>query len=425
MKRRFRRAAPPCARRPLPPPFEAVAEKCAYGGDAIARAPDGRVAFISGALPGERVAAEPYLDKKSFVKCRAARILEPSPDRTHTPASGVPGCVYGDFSYEAEIAAKKSQLEDFLAKAARAAGAEIAVPVAVHPSPSPLRYRNKTVLHAGFAPDGSRALGYMIEPSHRVFDLPACPLALPQIADAMPEVRRKVFADFRPGGNVTVRFTPHDGTVWWTSRGAPPAQPLVETVCGAEFEVAADGFWQVNPATGAALVRAVADRCLETPSAPLVDLYCGAGSFGIVCAREAALKTGRAPALTGLEISARAVECARRNAARNGISARFEAGPVAALLERAGVRPESTVVADPPRGGFEPGVARALAECGARRIMCVSCDPATLARDLAPLLENYSVGSAEMFDMFPRTARFETFLVLERRARPISCARRL
>ena len=108
MQRRFRRAAPPCARRPLPPPFEAVAEKCAYGGDAIARAPDGRVAFISGALPGERVAAEPYLDKKSFVKCRAARILEPSPDRTHTPASGVPGCVYGDFSYEAEIAAKQA-----------------------------------------------------------------------------------------------------------------------------------------------------------------------------------------------------------------------------------------------------------------------------------------------------------------------------
>lgn len=397
--------------------------KNVYGGDGLGRLGDGRVVFVPGAWAGEQVRAEIVEEKRNFVRARLVEVVEPSPERVE-PGQTVPGMVYAGLSYKGECNAKEGQLADFLERA------RIAVP-SISRSGQPAQpgaYRNKVVYH--FAKqNGSWAIGYRAEPGHEVVDVPSDPLAVPEINAKLPEIRRGVMAlltagaesvrrDVERKGNVTVRWSPKTGVKWWV--GDPPDGLVFrETTAGLGFEVPADGFYQVNPSVGEQLVGAVCDiygaGAAEAPS--VLDLYCGVGVFGLACMRRAA-SMGLQASLVGVESGRQAVEFAKRNAVSQKVEgARFFAERVGPNMRRMPLGARTTVIVDPPRGGLEPGVARALAASRAPRVLYVSCDPATLTRDLRELVRAYDVESVRWFDMFPRTARFETIVTLSRRKR--------
>ena len=397
-------------------------EKSVYGGDGLGRLGDGRVAFVPGAYAGETVKAEIVEQKKRFVKTRLVNIEEPIPERLSETGPTVPGMVYADVAYSAEIRFKQDQLENFLWKVAHTV-----LPLEVVPAVAPTTYRNKVVYHTE-RQHGKWVLGYREEPDHRVVDVTQDPLACPAINAALPAIRSAVFTLLTQGAravrqsakaadNVTIRHTARDGVKWWL--GEPPANlELCEQTAGLKFAVSADGFYQVNPQMADRLVAAVRDEYASgIDTAPhVLDLYCGVGVFGLCCAHAAKASMADPIRLVGIESGRAAVACAKKNAAALGIPANFFCERVGGSLTRIKAGAHHTVIVDPPRGGLEPNVAPWLARLPAPRILYVSCDPATLTRDLAVLTRAYDIARVKLFDLFPRTARFETLVVLQKRS---------
>ena len=397
-------------------------EKSVYGGDGLGRLGDGRVAFVPGAYAGETVKAEIVEQKKRFVKTRLVNIEEPIPERLSETGPTVPGMVYADLAYSAEIRFKQDQLENFLWKVAHTV-----LPLEVVPAVAPTAYRNKVVYHTE-RQHGKWVLGYREEPDHRVVDVTQDPLACPAINAALPAIRSAVFTLLTQGAravrqsaksadNVTIRHTARDGVKWWL--GEPPANlELCEQTAGLKFAVSADGFYQVNPQMADRLVAAVRDEYASgIDMAPhVLDLYCGVGVFGLCCAHAAKASMADPIRLVGIESGRAAVACAKKNAAALGIPANFFCERVGGSLTRIKAGSHHTVIVDPPRGGLEPNVAPWLARLPAPRILYVSCDPATLTRDLAVLTRAYDIARVKLFDLFPRTARFETLVVLQKRS---------
>ena len=396
-------------------------EKSVYGGDGLGRLGDGRVAFVPGAYAGETVKAEIVEQKKRFVKTRLVNIEEPIPERLSETGPTVPGMVYADVAYSAEIRFKQDQLENFLWKVAHTV-----LPLEVVPAVAPTTYRNKVVYHTE-RQHGKWVLGYREEPDHRVVDVTQDPLACPAINAALPAIRSAVFTLLTQGAravrqsakaadNVTIRHTARDGVKWWL--GEPPASlELCEQTAGLKFAVPADGFYQVNPQMADRLVKAVRDEYLSGIGvAPhVLDLYCGVGVFGLCCAQAAKASVPDPIRLVGIESGRAAIACAKKNAAALGLPANFFCERVGGSLTRIKAGAHHTVIVDPPRGGLEPNVAPWLARLPAPRILYVSCDPATLTRDLATLTRTYDIARVKLFDLFPRTARFETLVTLERK----------
>ena len=391
-------------------------EKSVYGGAGLARV-DGMVVFVSGAFAGEKVQAEIVATKKRFAEARATAVID-SPYRPAGPVADVPvpGMVYAPIPYERETAFKLAQLKEFLARLG------IDAEPRLEPAAMPLHYRNKAVYHCA---DGR--LGYRREKSHDVVDILSDPLVCGEIDAVLGVIRNEAPSAFAAamrqsgksraargcGDSLTVRFTPADGVKWWVG-AAPRDLMLRERTRQLEFEAPADGFYQVNPEVGERLVAAAVDAYLEAPG-DILDLYCGVGVFGLCCLDAFRKSAGEAlPSLVGVESGRGAVAAAKRNAAAAGIPARFFCERTGGSLARLKARGK-TVIVDPPRGGMETGVADWLAKSAAARIIAVSCDPATFARDLEPLLAAYQVDRITLFDMFPRTARFETLAVLSPR----------
>ena len=396
-------------------------EKNVYGGDGLGRLGDGRVCFVPGAFAGETVKVELVEQKKKFVKARLVGIESASPDRVE-PGPTVPGMVYAGVAYPAEVRMKQDQLENFLRKVSKTV-----LPLDVVPAPRPQNYRNKVVYHTERR-DGRWVLGYRTEPEHRVVDVLQDPLACPEINAELPAIRASVFALLTQGPravrqsaksaeNVTVRWTAIDGVKWWMG-DAPQGVELHETTDGRRFRVSADGFYQVNPVVGDMLVKAVREAYADgaAEAAHLLDLYCGVGVFGLCCLAGGTAPDGVERRLVGIESGRSAVACAKRNAEAMGVKGNFFCERVGGSLSRIKVGPHHTVIVDPPRGGMEPNVPGWLANRPAKRLFYVSCDPATLVRDLTTLVRTYEIKRVKLFDMFPRTARFETFVQLERRA---------
>lgn len=402
-------------------------EKSVYGGDGLGRLGDGRVCFVPGAFAGETVRAELVEQKRSFVRARCVELVEASPDRIRKldepyPAGKVPvpGMVYADVNYAAELRFKQGQLGNFLERVGQSYQH---IEVIAGQSSG---YRNKVTYHLQ-QKGGRWLIGYRREMSHDVVDVESDPLACPEINRALPSVRtgvlsmltqgaRSVRRDSRERSNVTVRWSLDDGVRWWLG-DAPAGLEFVERTCGLRFKVAADGFYQVNPDVGEKLVRAVVDSYADgvEASPDVLDLYCGVGVFGLCCVNGVRGMGLRAqPRLVGIESGRSAVASAKENAKSAGIAANFFCERVGGSLSRIRIGDRSTVIVDPPRGGMERNVPEFLAKSRAKRIFYVSCDPATLTRDLQPLVRSYRVKRVRLFDLFPRTARFETFVELEK-----------
>ena len=410
--------------------IELTIERIAFRGPGVAHA-GSVVCFVPETCPGERVRARVVRRRKNYWEARVEAVLEASPDRLPQPDCRVftadgeaktPGCVYDHATHEAELRWKEEQLREFLERQARLPDPAIAPAFA---SPSRLNYRNKSTMHVARNAAGRRVLGYVGEDNETVSDQPRCPLSVDPINDALADIRAdESFWRFaRPGSRLALRHTPHDGVVVSValpngSLEPPELPPLTETapVVG-DLEVPARGFWQMNPAVGTALVEAVADEIRAAAPVRFLDLYCGVGVFGLVAA---ALGV---PSVAGVESGRDAIAAAQRNAARLGFAGRAafacaDAAKALPALLADGPADGTLSLVDPPRAGLAPDAVRALLAAPPRRLLYVSCAPDTLARDLALLCAPgggaFRLESARLFDMFPRTAHFETLCVLAR-----------
>ena len=397
----------------------------AFGGKGIGRL-DGKVCFMPGVLPGERVRAALVKDHKDYFDAVPLAILDASPNRVE-PACPLacrlfqisnlrfdmhcPGCAYQHTTYEEEIRLKQTQFRSLLARSAACDPNAVLDPI---PSPQPLGYRNKMSLHA--QRDGTEIrFGYFTEDNATVIDVPACPLAMPAINALLSELRAKpgFLGGLRDGMTVTFRWTERDGAVWWRGRAKERETWLLEASAIGPLSVPRNSFYQVNSAVANLLVRRVSELIdLQRPDA-VVDLFCGIGIFASAAALHGV------PSVTGVDEDDSGIAAARHNAKQRGlVHVEWIAAAAERAMDRLCERPskgKTTLILDPPRAGLGQPLIRDIARLAPAHILYVSCAADTLSRDLAGLKEaGYTVRQSQLFDMFPRTAHFESLTELTR-----------
>lgn len=401
----------------------------ALGGDGVGRLPDGCAVFVPFTIPGEEVEVEIVSAHKRFARARLVGVVKPSPDRVapRCPLFGrCGGCQYQHMTYPAQVAAKTRQLRETLA---RLGGFRDALPeIAAVRSPHEFGYRNKLRLEPLSPAEAQRhgvSYGFHATDNETVLPVESCPIAMDSLnhllaekSVACSELRvacskaRNAQHETRNGTcSLTLRQPAAGDAVAFIGRPAADAPPLVERVLGHDVLVAPDGFWQVNPGVAAELVRLVAEWAAKEPAEHLVDAYGGVGVFGLAAA--ASCKR-----LTVIEMDSNAVRLARANFAAWGLAnAKFMAQPTERALPRLLSVADSApdVILDPPRGGCDAALLDALVKHPPRRLLYVSCNPATLARDLRRLTQDgapFRLERLTLLDMFPQTAHFETMAVL-------------
>lgn len=371
----------------------------AAGGDGVGRGPDGRVIFVAFTAPGDRVRVRVTQSRARFAHARVLALLEPGRDRFDPvcPVFGsCGGCAWQHVAYPAQLAAKARILEDALR---RIGGMQPPGTIAVEPSPSAYGYRSRTrvLVQAG-------RVGYRRRRSHAVCATDRCPVLLPALDEKLHELARQP-----PPGDGEWELAWGDGQARAASLAAPSDERIFLEVAGERIGISPGVFAQSN----ALLLPALAARLLALAGAggEALELYAGAGCFTLPLAR-------RFERLVALEASPEAVRDLRANLRDAGIgSARVLDDTLESALESGALEalaPEALVL-DPPRAGLPEGAARALAGLAPARVVYLSCDPATLARDLALwVAQGYALRSLEGFDLFPQTPHVEALALLER-----------
>ncbi|MFC4564776.1 class I SAM-dependent RNA methyltransferase [Nocardiopsis mangrovi] len=411
--------------------LELRVDNVAHGGWCVGRHDD-QVVFVRHALPGERVRVRVTEETARFLRADAVDILEPSPDRVEPPCrfAGPGRCGGCDWQHASLPAQRRIKAQVVAEQLRRIAGIERDVDVEELPgTPDGLGWRTRV----RFAVDASGAAGLRRHRSHELEHVDACAIAHPEVDRlGVTDLEWPSIAEVE----TVVSGSTKDSAVIVTPRGtklpalpAPKASAAVlrrfkggktqsvrgrrgirENVGGREFRVSAGGFWQVHPAAAQVLTDAVLDALEPKPGETVLDLYCGAGLFTAPLA-EAVGAEGR---VLGVESNPEAVRDAQHNL-RDVPWARVERADVATQLrEWVDMRVDVAVV-DPPRAGVGRAVAEQLAELRNRRVAYVSCDPATLARDIAAFVgAGYTLTSLRAFDAFPMTHHVECLAVLDR-----------
>ena len=420
---------------------------------------EGQAVFVKGALAGEICQVQLLKVGKSAAWGRVTQVLTPvpgrqSPDCPRYPRCG--GCQLRHMTYAEELRFKRQKVQDALQRIGGWTGRV----EKIHGAEAPDRYRNKIQFPVA---DGPR-VGFFRARSHEVIDAEDCllqPLAATRLREAFKlwMERYQVPAyDERVHGGLIRHFyvrvnqrgqslcaviangtdLPHQEELVQALRRAEPdlagvvlsvnqektnvilgkthrclwgRDYLEDTLCGLTFRLSVPSFYQVNREQAEVLYgRALAFAGL-TGRETVLDLYCGIGTITLVMARQA----GRA---IGAEVIPAAVEDAKANAARNGVTnAEFlcaDAAQAAQTLADRGLRPD-VICVDPPRKGLAPAVIDAIVQMAPQRLVYVSCDPATLARDVKRMEEQgYVLQRAEAVDLFPRTAHVETVVLLSK-----------
>ena len=423
---------------------------------------EGRVVFIPGTILGERWEVQLLKIKTNVAWGRAVRLLAPSPERVELdcPLAGrCGGCQYRHMTYEEELRAKRQRVQDALS---RVGGVSLELPQVLG-AETPLRYRNKVQFPVAQEKRGL-AVGYYRARSHDVLDVDDCllqPEAVTTLRRAfkgwMERYRvpaydegtcqgliRHLYVRTNQAGEalccVVANGTrlPHAPELVQSLRQAVPTLAglvlntntkdtnvilgpnyrtiwgrdfLEEGLCGMTFRLSVPSFFQINRAQTERLYAQALEFAGLTGRETVLDLYCGIGTISLALAQ-------RAGQVIGAEIVPEAVQDAQANAARNQVdNARFlcgDAGEAAFQLAAEGVRPQ-VICVDPPRKGLAPEVPEILASMAPERIVYVSCDPATLARDVKRFGElGYPAVKARAVDLFPRTAHVETVVLLSK-----------
>ena len=436
-------------------------------GSGVGHAPDGRVVFVRGALTGECVSATVIKATSGFYVAKLHRVLAPSPYRLPDDApdchagESCGGCIYRHITYEHELQLKQSYVKNAFCK--------VGLPdVTVEPVRTTgvyAGYRNK----AQYPVDkmGGRVVaGFFATKSHTILPVEGCLLQPPvfsdivrAICDFCTEQGVSVYDEQSGRGllrHIYLRYGQVTGEIMVclviNGEAFPKADALIakltadfpaivsvllshntkntnvvlgehyttlfgrayieDVLCGKRFRIAPDAFYQVNHDGAELLYGLAAERAALSGDETLLDLYCGIGTIGMSMA-------SRAAKLIGVEIVPAAVECAKLNAKLNGlVNTDFrcaDAGDPDTLLACLGDTTPDVVILDPPRKGSTNELIDALAARGIERVVYISCDADTLARDCVRFRENgYEIGVVTPVDMFPRTGHVENVVCLTR-----------
>ncbi len=409
---RLRRTMPRPPKKFVPTPFEYHQEielridSLTNLGAGVGRL-DGWVVFVPFALPGELVRARVFRNDKNFSQADLVEVMEPSPDRV---VPGCPifgecgGCQYQHLTYGKQLAWKTRQVGELMKHMAA-----ITFPVNDCLSSDQIwYYRSKITPHFEKAQDGNLGpIGFLAcGRRSQLVDVPQCPISMEAINRELPAIRAELRAranTFKRGATVLLRAT--EGRV-----ETDPKAVAMERVGDLKFRFLAGDFFQNNPFILPLFTGYVADRAAAGGVKYLVDAYCGSGLFSLTLAR-------RFEKVAGVEVSETSCEWARRNAEANDISnARFLTASAEAIFGEIDFPAEETaVVIDPPRKGCTPEFLEQLISFGPARVIYVSCDPATQARDLKQLSEGgYRLEDVQPFDLFPHTRHLECVMTLVR-----------
>ena len=428
------------------------------GGMGVARI-DGRVVFVHGALRGEKCRVLILKTLKSVAFAKVLEVIEPSseritPDCPYFPRCG--GCTYRHIRYEEELRLKKQRVQDNLS---RIGGSDVTVEEILGAQDT-LRYRNK----AQYPVSKDGAVGFYRARTHEVIECEHCLLVRPE-ADAAAEALREYMQSCRVAGydektgrglirHLYVRSNaageslicvlvngdklPKEDRLVALLRDACPkctgivlgtntkkgnvilgdryrtlwgSDRLEDTLCGKTFRLSVPSFYQVNRAQAERLYAKAIEFAGLTGQETVLDLYCGAGTITLAL-------LDHAKKVLGAEIVPEAIDDARENAARNGVkNAEFfcgDASDVAKKLARENLRPD-VITVDPPRKGLAADVVESIAEMQPGRVVYVSCDSATMARDVKRLADlGYTARRACAVDMFPRADHVETVVLLSK-----------
>ena len=422
-------------------------DSLAYGGDGIAVLDDGRTAFVSGACPGDVAEIELLSDHGRYVKAAVQSVVQPSPERIDPPCpffGACGGCQWQHISYPAQLAAKRTALTDALQ---RIGGLD--PPPAIDecmPSPQQFGYRNKIELTAE-EKSGRLNLGFTRVGTDKVMPIPECML-LPSKLRKAPSALQGALRYLSSRGRdlrlmrVSLRVAANTGDVevaLWTEPGPFPRQIVADTLseavgassvvrclvkgspkkrdvsgvevlkgkgawrerlAGRSMLASAPTFFQVNTEMAEALIDVVVEAATKGSTTEALDLFCGAGTFTLPLA-------AKIDNVTCVESSRYALRDLRRNLDAADLHADVIAGDAA--REMSGLGEFDVVVVDPPRAGLAPELAKAIADTDVSRLVYVSCDPSTLARDTAILnAEGLLLRNVKVLDLFPQTYHVET-----------------
>jgi 23S rRNA (uracil1939-C5)-methyltransferase len=368
----------------------------AAGGDALARQESGRIVFVRGALAGETVQVRLIEEKKDFARGDLVDVISPSPHRVavgcpHARA-GCGGCGWLHVDVAGQHEFKMAVVLDALRRTAHVTDL---VP-SWGPSLSSTAYRTSARAVAG--PDGR--LGFRAARSHDVVEIDHCFVAHPKLDGLLQLVKAP------PGREVSLRVGVYGGErtalLEGKERGALEAPEHVavgadatvrEEVNGFVFRISADSFFQTRPDGAAALVDEVGRQIGSTAGSTFLDAYAGVGLFGATVGREA-------DKVIAVESNPSSVSDANVNLRRREV--------VKAQMEQWKPRPVDLIVADPARTGLGKEAAARLTATEAKRIVLVSCDPVSFARDAALLVgHGYALNEATLIDLFPHTPHIE------------------
>jgi 23S rRNA (uracil1939-C5)-methyltransferase len=376
-------------------------ETVAFGGEGIGRA-ENLVVFVPFTAPGDVVEVEIREAKKRYLRGRVKNWITPSPDRVEPPCPyfrRCGGCHYQHIEYGKQVEIKGRQVIEAFERI----GKFTAPPVEpVLASPAPYGYRGKGEFHVERQRDGAYWIGFMDVGGSRLVDIERCAIMDDSINEQLAYMRRPMHAPPRV-----------DRYVIWSLTGKSEEKHIVRIVKGQEILIPAEGFFQANTALTDGLVDAVVDLAGARSGETVLDLYCGSGLFPLFLAPSC-------KKLIGIEIEGESVDCARLNMEKHGIeNTVFHAGDVRDVLETefgGGKEAVDIVVLDPPRTGCEREVLDHVVGLRPSRIVYVSCDPATLARDARLLVDGgYDLVTIRPVDMFPQTKHIEAVALFKNR----------
>ena len=379
--------------------LEVQVERILPGGMGLAHA-GGRTILVALAAPGDHVRVRRQNMRGTVAFASIEEIITPSPVRVEPPCpyfGRCGGCDFQQLSYEAQLTAKVEIIRDCLRRITRI---EPPASIPITPSPAIWRYRSR----AQWQHDPrKKELGYFERGSHRVCDVVNCPVVVPALQEMLTNLREQMLTRSLPEEALEFAAVAGDNNVTLN----PPIDPFTDREASRRigehlYRFSAEGFFQINHELLPTLVAAaVGDAQGQTA----VDLYCGAGLFTLPLAR-------RFARVLGVEAHAPAIAYAQRNLEDAQLTnAKVACAKVSDWLKAnaASVAPVDYVLLDPPRAGAEDGAIEGILALRPQHISYVSCDPATLARDLKDLLVGgYKLSSIAAFDMFPQTHHVET-----------------
>ena len=380
--------------------LEVEIERILPGGMGLAHA-QGKTVFVSLAAPGDRVRVRVEREQGNVLFASIEEILAPSPLRIEPPCpyfGRCGGCDFQQLTYEAQLAAKAEIIRDCLHRIARL---ENVPEIVVTPSPNNWRYRMRATWQID---QDLQAIGYYERGSRRVCDVADCAVLQPELQSQLEAVRATSLDQFPVGLKHLDVVAGENGVSFAPAFAEFETRELSLTVRGEVYRYNAEAFFQINPSLLGPLVDfALADVSGECA----LDLYSGVGLFTLPLAR-------RFSRVLAVEANPMATRFARRNLQDAELTnASVITDTVTNWFRSARSAAEDFILLDPPRAGAESAVIKGIIDLHPSAISYVSCDPATLARDLKKLIAaGYILDSIRAFDLFPQTHHVETVVRL-------------